>query len=61
MSMVVGFVGAFIGHWLRGVLHLPNWFAIHAGGVSFSLVWSVLGAALLVMVLRLVMTRGRTA
>jgi uncharacterized membrane protein YeaQ/YmgE (transglycosylase-associated protein family) len=58
MSIVIGFVGALIGRWLQHQFGLPTWLTVDVGGpVKFPVVWSVLGAALLVVVLRLIMGR----
>lgn len=57
MSIVIGFVGAFIGRWAQGAFKLPMWLPVKVGGTTFPIVWSVLGAAALVLVLRLVLGR----
>jgi uncharacterized membrane protein YeaQ/YmgE (transglycosylase-associated protein family) len=51
-SIGIGFIGALLGIWLAGVLGLPEVFAIDAGGVSFPIVWAILGAMLLLLLLR---------
>ena len=61
MSMIVGFVGAFIGRWLRDLLNLPTFWVVHAGPTKFPVIWSVIGAALLILVLRLVLGRRAVA
>jgi len=60
MSIVIGFVGAIIGRWLPGVLNLPTFAVVNVGGTKFPIVWSVIGAALLVVVLRVIMGRRGT-
>ena len=57
MSVVIGFVGAIIGRWLPGLLNLPTFFTVDAGGTEFPIVWSVIGAALLVILLRVILGR----
>jgi uncharacterized membrane protein YeaQ/YmgE (transglycosylase-associated protein family) len=58
MSIVIGFVGAFIGRWLQHLLGLPTWLTVDLGNhVKFPVIWSVIGAALLVVILRLIMGR----
>ena len=57
MSIVVGFVGAYIGTWLRIHLHMPEFIPLKIDGDEISVVWSVIGAALFVLLLRLVMGR----
>lgn len=58
MSIVVGFVGAFIGVWLAGQLGLPEVFAINIEGESFPVVWGIVGSAILSLLLGL-FTRRR--
>ncbi len=48
----IGFVGAVLGIWLAGLLHLPNLFSINAGGTSFPIVYALLGGMLLIIILR---------
>lgn len=57
MSIVIGFVGALIGKWAYATWKLPELYVVSAGGTNFPILWSVLGAAALVLVLRLVMGR----
>jgi len=57
MSIVIGFVGAIIGRWLPGVLGLPTFFVVNVGGSKFPIIWCVIGAALLVLLLRVIMGR----
>lgn len=58
MSIVIGFVGALIGRWIQHQLGLPLWFTINLGNhAKFPIIWSVIGAALLVVVLRVIMGR----
>lgn len=58
MSIVVGFIGALLGHWLAGRLGLPEVLTVQVGTTPFPLVWSVLGAALFVALIGLI-TRPR--
>lgn len=53
-AMGIGFIGALLGIWLAGLLHLPNLFSINAGGVSFPIVYALLGAMVLLLLLRLI-------
>ncbi len=52
-SIGIGFIGAVLGFWLAGLLHLPNLFSINVGGVSFPIVYALLGGLLLLLILRL--------
>jgi uncharacterized membrane protein YeaQ/YmgE (transglycosylase-associated protein family) len=58
MSIIVGFVGAYVGIWLAGQLGLPEVFSITIEGESFPIVWGVVGSAILSLILGL-FTRRR--
>lgn len=45
-SILLGFIGAWLGTWLAGQAHLPALYVLHVRGESFPVVWSVLGAAM---------------
>ncbi|HEY8895874.1 MAG TPA: hypothetical protein VIM79_13705, partial [Niastella sp.] len=40
VSIVVGFIGAYIGLWIVGKFGLPEIFAIRVGGKTFPIVWA---------------------
>ncbi|MGA9532086.1 MAG: GlsB/YeaQ/YmgE family stress response membrane protein [Anaerolineales bacterium] len=48
LAIVLGFVGAFLGTWLARNMGLPLLLEVSVGGVSFPILWAILGAALLV-------------
>lgn len=54
VSIVVGFIGAYIGLWLAGKFGLPEIFAIKVGGKTFPIVWSVVGSALFTLIIALI-------
>jgi uncharacterized membrane protein YeaQ/YmgE (transglycosylase-associated protein family) len=54
VSALVGFVGALFGSWLAAQFSLPEPLPIRIGTETFPVVWSILGSALLVMVLSLI-------
>ena len=58
MSIIVGFVGAFIGIWLAQQLGLPEIFTISIEGEAFPVVWGIVGSAILSLILGL-LTRRR--
>lgn len=58
MSIIVGFVGAYVGIWLAGQLGLPEIFSITIEGETFPIVWGVVGSAILSLILGL-FTRRR--
>jgi uncharacterized membrane protein YeaQ/YmgE (transglycosylase-associated protein family) len=51
VSILVGFVGAVLGMWLANQLRLPAFFVVNVGGEAFPVVWSVLGSAVLALLL----------
>jgi uncharacterized membrane protein YeaQ/YmgE (transglycosylase-associated protein family) len=59
VSIALGFIGALLGSWLAGALHLPELFAIAIAGTRFPIVWSIIGAALFVALINLI-SRRRT-
>ncbi|HET7012220.1 MAG TPA: GlsB/YeaQ/YmgE family stress response membrane protein [Anaerolineales bacterium] len=54
LAIVLGFVGALVGTWLARRLGLPELLTVSVGGVSFPIVWAIIGAALLVGLVGLV-------
>lgn len=54
VSIVVGFIGAYIGMWLAGKLGLPTFFAISVGGKAFPIIWSVIGSAIFTLIVALI-------
>lgn len=61
VSIVVGFLGAFIGLWLARELKLPEIFTIQIGGETFPVVWSIIGSFLFALIVGLVSRRRRSA
>jgi uncharacterized membrane protein YeaQ/YmgE (transglycosylase-associated protein family) len=57
MSIVVGFIGAFLGLWFARTLGLPEPLAISIEGETFPLLWSVIGSALFCAVLGFITRR----
>jgi uncharacterized membrane protein YeaQ/YmgE (transglycosylase-associated protein family) len=58
-SIVLGFVGAWLGTWIAGQAHLPPLYILHVGGQSFPVVWSIIGAALFAAVMSALTGRSR--
>ena len=50
VSIVVGFIGAYIGVWLARELALPDILVITINGKAFPLIWSIIGSALFALV-----------
>ena len=59
MSIVVGFIGAFLGIWIARLLGLPEPLSISVQGESFPLLWAVIGSALFTAGLGLLTRRRR--
>ncbi len=56
-SIVVGFIGAYIGMWLAQQLNLPPIWVIDIQGQAFPVVWAVIGSAIFVGILSLLAGR----
>lgn len=57
VSIVVGFIGAWVGMWIAGQFGLPTLFTISVDGEPFPVVWSIIGSAVLAVIIG-VLTRG---
>jgi len=57
VSIALGFIGAIVGTWIAGSLHLPDLFLVHIGSESFPIIWSIIGSALFVAVISLISSR----
>lgn len=57
VSIALGFIGALLGTYLARALGLPELLVIPAGGMSFPIIWSIIGAALFVAVIGLISRR----
>ena len=53
VSIVVGFIGAYLGMWLAGKLGLPEIFAINIEGKPFPILWAIIGSALFTLLMAL--------
>ena len=59
MSVVVGFIGAFLGLWFGRALGLPEPLPISIQGETFPLLWSIIGSALFCAALGFISRRRR--
>lgn len=66
VSIVVGLVGAYLGSWLAGRLNFPSLLPVSAFGLSstmgllnFDIIWSILGAIILLLIISLVRGASR--
>jgi uncharacterized membrane protein YeaQ/YmgE (transglycosylase-associated protein family) len=53
VSIIVGFIGAYIGLWLAGKFDLPKFFEISIGGKAFPVVWAIIGSAIFTLIMAL--------
>jgi uncharacterized membrane protein YeaQ/YmgE (transglycosylase-associated protein family) len=53
VSIIVGFIGAYLGLWIAGRFGLPEIFAINIQGKHFPIVWAVIGSALFTFIMAL--------
>lgn len=51
VSIVIGFIGAYLGKWLARLAELPEMFAITIGETTFPILWSIIGGALFAAIL----------
>ena len=54
VSIALGFIGALLGTWIAGAVHLPELIVIPVGGTNFPVIWSIIGAALFVALINLI-------
>jgi uncharacterized membrane protein YeaQ/YmgE (transglycosylase-associated protein family) len=58
-SMVVGFIGAFLGLWFARQLGLPEPIPVTVQGETFPVLWSIIGSTLFCAALGLLTRRRR--
>ena len=46
VSIVVGFIGAYIGLWVAGKMGLPDFFTVNIEGKTFPIIWAIIGSAI---------------
>ena len=53
VSIVVGFIGAYLGIWIAGKMGLPVIFEINIEGKPFPVIWAVIGSAVFTLIIAL--------
>lgn len=53
VSIIVGFIGAWLGIWIAGKLGLPELFTINIEGKPFPIVWAIIGSAVFTLIMAL--------
>lgn len=54
VSVIVGFIGAYIGLWIAGKFGLPEFFSITVEGKPFPVIWAVIGSAIFTLIVALI-------
>ena len=54
VSIVVGFIGAYLGIWIAGKMGLPEFFQINIDGEPFPVVWAIIGSAVFTLIMALI-------
>jgi uncharacterized membrane protein YeaQ/YmgE (transglycosylase-associated protein family) len=60
LSIVVGFIGALIGTWLARKLNFPDLFSFTIRGITYPVIWSIIGAVLFTAVLSLISPKKKS-
>mgnify|MGYP001549420909 CR=1 len=53
VSIIVGFIGAYIGLWVAGKIGLPEFFVVHIEGEPFPIVWAIIGSSIFTFIIAL--------
>ncbi|MGN6543129.1 MAG: GlsB/YeaQ/YmgE family stress response membrane protein [Ginsengibacter sp.] len=53
VSIIVGFIGAYIGLWIAGRMGLPDFFTINVEGKPFPIIWAIIGSAIFTFIVAL--------
>lgn len=53
VSIVVGFIGAYLGLWIAAKMHWPHLFEINVDGKPFPVLWAVIGSAAFTLIVAL--------
>jgi len=54
VSVAIGFIGALLGAWLGRALGFGDVLVVEVAGTTFPIVWSIIGAAVFVALIRLI-------
>ena len=57
-SILVGFIGAYLGIWLARQLGLPEVFTVTVEGEPFPVLWGIIGSAILSLILGMLTRRS---
>ena len=54
VSIIVGFIGAYLGMWIAGKMGLPEFFTVNIQGKPFPIIWAIIGSALFTLIMALI-------
>lgn len=57
VSMIVGFIGAFLGQWLAHAMGLPDLLPVNVDGQTIPIVWATVGSAIFTGIVSLLFRR----
>lgn len=53
VSIVVGFIGAYLGLWIAGKMDFPRIFQVNIDGEPFPVIWAIIGSAIFTLIVAL--------
>lgn len=53
VSIVVGFIGAYIGLWVAKKMGLPDFFVVNVEGKPFPIIWAIIGSSIFTFIIAL--------
>lgn len=53
VSIVVGFIGAYIGLWIARQMGLPDFFTVNVQGKPFPIIWAIIGSVIFTFIVAL--------
>jgi uncharacterized membrane protein YeaQ/YmgE (transglycosylase-associated protein family) len=59
ISILIGFLGAYLGTWIAAQFGLPELFTINVEGQPFPVLWAIIGATLLSFLFGIIGSRRR--
>lgn len=54
VSIVVGFIGAYLGIWIADKMDLPEFFEVNIDGKTFPVVWAIIGSAIFTLLMAVI-------
>ena len=53
VTIVVGFIGAWLGLWIAGKMGLPEIWTVNIEGKPFPIIWAIIGSAIFTLIMAL--------